>query len=70
MLDEEEEIEEEDKDNDKRDRSKCKSKPVVIQMVSPAQQSTEQAKAYLKREAEDRKKDVRPIKKRKKTSIV
>ena len=68
MLDEEEEIEEEDKD--RKDRRKCKTKPIVIQMVSPAQQSTEQAKAYLKREAEDRKKDVRPIKKRKKTSIV
>ena len=49
---------------------KCKSKPVVIKMVSAAQQSTEQAKANLKREAEEAKKNGRLIKKRKKTFIL
>lgn len=63
--------EEEEDEEDRRDQRKCNSKPVVIQMVSPAQQSTEQAKANLKREAQEAKNNNgRPIKKRKNMSIV
>ena len=52
------------------DERKCPPKPVVIQMVSPAQQTTEQAKSNLKRQAEGAKKSVRPpTKKRKKISF-
>ena len=50
--------------NRKEDKA-CNARPVVIKMISAAQQTAEQAKANLKQEAEAIKNEARPKKKRK-----
>ena len=49
----------------KRNEGKeCNTRPVVIKMVTPAQQTAEQADSDLKRKAEERKNSGRPKKRR------
>ena len=48
----------------RNEEKECDARPVVIKMVAPAQQTADQAKSNLKREAEEMKKEARPKKRR------
>ena len=49
----------------RNEEKECNSRPVVIKMISASEQTAEQARSNLKREAEERKKEARPKKRRK-----